>query len=349
MAGAWDSLLRSLQCKSQAFEDVCRPPPLNPVKRSNVPNSGCSKSMRNLKDVVLVNPSAIPHHHHHRHDYQHHHYHEDGSSDTSFGSNKKKKKKAKMNRVGEGEENGDDGDLSTNSGYQKLASIRALPGGRGPVLTELPEGHSSRNIVEIIFKTGWPVGGDVAGRGCAIERAFKVANTPERAARFEEYREWVRSRAEGSARCVADGNEVLRFYSARLVCGLARGRTCDGECAACGLLERGFRGAAIRMAPSSGRAHQMRAKWALGRRAMLVCRVIAGRSMEEERSRMIVVGKKGKPNSPSLPLSAEEGAVFGIPVGYDSVAGVSGELVVFDHRALLPCFLIVYRVVIPRE
>ncbi|KAF3795259.1 hypothetical protein EJ110_NYTH05145 [Nymphaea thermarum] len=347
MAGAWDSLLRSLQCKSQAFSDVFQPSPLKPLKPSNVPNSGCSKSVRNLKDVVLVNPSAIPRHHlhhpHHRHDDQHHHYLEDGSSDTSFGSNKKKKKKAKKNKGGEGEEDGDDGDLSTNGGYQKLARVRALPGGRGPVLTELPEGHSSRNIVEIIFKTGWPAAGGGAGGGCAIERAFKVTNLPERVARFEEYREWVRSRAGGSARCVADGNEVLRFYSARLACGLARGRTCGGGCAACGLLDRGFRGTAIRVAPSSGRAHQMRARWAVGRRAMLVCRVIAGRSMEEERPKMAVVGKKGKPTSPSLPVPREEGAVFGIPVGYDSVAGVSGELVVFDPRALLPCFLIVYR------
>ncbi|CAM8881590.1 unnamed protein product [Rhodiola kirilowii] len=53
---------------------------------------------------------------------------------------------------------------------------------------------------------------------------------------------------------------------------------------------------------------------------MIVCRVIAGR-----------VGKR-------VGLVSEEHRV-----GADSVGGEKGELLVFDYRAVLPCFLIIYK------
>ena len=62
-----------------------------------------------------------------------------------------------------------------------------------------------------------------------------------------------------------------------------------------------------------------------GKRAMLVCRVIAGRV---------------KKNMEGLGTNMEE---------YDSVAGAVGaysnldELYVFNPRAILPCFVVIYR------
>jgi hypothetical protein len=62
-----------------------------------------------------------------------------------------------------------------------------------------------------------------------------------------------------------------------------------------------------------------------GRRAMLVCRVIAGRVRPA--------------NDPSPRHAHASGAA-----AYDSIDMGNGELVVLDSRAVLPCFLIIYKV-----
>lgn len=80
---------------------------------------------------------------------------------------------------------------------------------------------------------------------------------------------------------------------------------------------------------SSGRAHDS-LRCTDGRRAMLVCRVIAGRVRRTADD-----------------AQAEED---GVSAGsYDSVAGCAGiysnleELVVFNPRAILPCFVVIYK------
>ncbi|KAL0366036.1 UNVERIFIED_CONTAM: hypothetical protein Sradi_3493700 [Sesamum radiatum] len=82
-------------------------------------------------------------------------------------------------------------------------------------VSELGPEDSSRNIVEIIFKSSWlkkdnPI--------CKIERILKVHNTRRTIQRFEDYRDAVKIRANTSAkrnaRCAADGNELLRFHAA---------------------------------------------------------------------------------------------------------------------------------------
>lgn len=145
---------------------------------------------------------------------------------------------------------------------------------------------------------------------------FKVQNLGRTVTRFEEYRERVRSRVdadgecEDHARCVADGNEVMRFH--------CLGPTSGGAYDACSgaLAIHARKGAAICTYSGSGGAHES-AGGGRGRRAMLVCRVIAGR-----------VGL---------------GSLLESRVGFDSVSGGNGELLVFDSRAVLPCFLIIYK------
>uniref|UniRef100_A0A804ULT6 C2H2-type domain-containing protein n=1 Tax=Zea mays TaxID=4577 RepID=A0A804ULT6_MAIZE len=80
-------------------------------------------------------------------------------------------------------------------------------------VSELGPEDSGRNIVEIIFKSSWhkrdrPI--------CHIDRILKVHNAPRTVARFEAYRDAVRSRCRAvvAARAAADGNELLRFHSA---------------------------------------------------------------------------------------------------------------------------------------
>uniref|UniRef100_A0A0A9FG36 PARP catalytic domain-containing protein n=1 Tax=Arundo donax TaxID=35708 RepID=A0A0A9FG36_ARUDO len=78
---------------------------------------------------------------------------------------------------------------------------------------------------------------------------------------------------------------------------------------------------------TSGRAHDAVAVEEDERRAMLVCRVIAGRV-------------KRPPQEEEEAAAAEE---------YESVVGSAGvysnleELQVFNPRAILPCFVVVYK------
>ncbi|KAI8014332.1 hypothetical protein LOK49_LG05G03762 [Camellia lanceoleosa] len=207
-------------------------------------------------------------------------------------------------------------------------------------VSELGPEDSGRNIVEIIFKSSWlkkdnPV--------CKIERILKVHNTRRTIQRFEDCRDAVKIRVNANTkknpRCAADGNELLRFHSTTLSCTLgARGSSSlcglTPGCGVCTIIKHGFSGKAsdgkgVRTTASSGRAHDC-INGGDARRAMLVCRVIAGRVR-----RMADDG-----------ADEEESVSAG---SYDSVAGYAGiysnleELYVFNPRAILPCFVVIYK------
>ncbi|KAJ1273594.1 hypothetical protein BS78_06G294100 [Paspalum vaginatum] len=241
---------------------------------------------------------------------------------------------------------------------------------------ELGGDDTSRNIIEIIFQSSWlkkqsPV--------CKVERILKVHNTPRTLSRFEEYRDAVKARAAAAGvravsscsssssssrtrtttttttkhpRCTADGNELLRFHCAALGCALGlNGAThlCDAAgagCAACGIIRDGFRmtgaGGGVRTMATSGRAHDAAEQGGTGteeqRRAMLVCRVIAGRV------KRTAAQEGDEEQRPQLQAECDEEEE-----DYDSVAGSAGvysnleELLVFNPRAILPCFVVVYK------
>ncbi|KAG8059997.1 hypothetical protein GUJ93_ZPchr0002g25803 [Zizania palustris] len=192
-----------------------------------------------------------------------------------------------------------------------LPSPPPSPLGRVPALTELPAGHSSRQVVEIIFLSSWsplpvPTGGAWTAE---VEMLFRVHNPAHAVARFEDYRAAARARAGGTARSAADGNEMMRFSPAPP----------DGcSSTACDDALR------IRTFDGSGGAHANGRGPASGRRAMFLCRVIAGR----------VADGPARSNTDTKPVPGKE---------YDSVRPGKGELVVFDRRAVLPCFLIIYK------
>lgn len=214
-------------------------------------------------------------------------------------------------------------------------------------MSELTDGDSGKNIVRIIFKTGWkdPL------KNPEVYRILKIHNSPKILARFEEYREFVKSKAARSGgalrirdeRCIADGNELLRFYCSTFMCDLGvngNSGICNQQyCSICGIIKSGFSAKldGIPTLSNSWRAHvtvpdEVEEEFGFMnvKRAMLVCRVVAGR-----------VGTE------SDEAEKEDG-------GYDSVIGRGGsgahmrideeELLVFNPRAVLPCFVIVYNV-----
>ncbi|KQK10113.1 uncharacterized protein LOC100825897 [Brachypodium distachyon] len=225
-------------------------------------------------------------------------------------------------------------------------------------VTELMEGDSSRKIVEIICRTSLLKSESSCVR---IERVFKVHNTQRTLSRFEEYREAVKMKAsklpKKHPRCLADGNELLRFHGATLSCALGASSgsgsssssgsslCASDKCAVCRIIRHGFSskkegkaGLGVFTTSTSGRAFECVADEAAGvvddehqgqgqgtRKALLVCRVIAGRVHKPLDNLKEFVGQ----------------------TGFDSLAGKVGpyanieELYLLNPRALLPCFVVI--------
>ncbi|XP_010539850.1 PREDICTED: uncharacterized protein LOC104813789 [Tarenaya hassleriana] len=219
--------------------------------------------------------------------------------------------------------------------FPKLENLEIHQAVRHAV-SELGSEDSGRNIVEIIFKSSWLKKDSPM---CKIERILKVHNTQRTIQRFEDCRDAVKARAlqtpRKDARCAADGNELLRFHCTTLGCtlGSSSSALCSAipGCGVCTLIRRGFGPGGVRTTASSGRAHDSVRDVGSGQRAMLVCRVIAGRV-----KRPVVEDQ-----------AAEEENCGG---AYDSLAVNGGvysnleELLVFNPRAILPCFVVIYNV-----
>ncbi|KAK9063910.1 hypothetical protein SSX86_017782 [Deinandra increscens subsp. villosa] len=208
-------------------------------------------------------------------------------------------------------------------------------------VSELGPDDSGRNIVEIIFKSSWqnkhhPI--------FTIERILKVNNTRRTIQRFEDCRDTVKLRATATTttttRCAADGNELLRFHCTTLACSLGShgsSTLCSSAatCGVCAVIRHGFQTPkpagdggkkilGVCTTASSGRAHNSVAVEARGVRAMLVCRVIAGKVRR-------VAGE-------------EEGPYDSVAGGYHgSYSGIE-ELYVYNPRAILPCFVVIYKI-----
>ncbi|CAH9107959.1 unnamed protein product [Cuscuta epithymum] len=207
-------------------------------------------------------------------------------------------------------------------------------------VTELLEGDSSRKIVEIICRSSWIKSESQCGR---IERVLKVHNTQKTLARFEEYREMVKVKAgklpKKHPRCLADGNELLRFYGTTVACCLGMNGSCSlcgsDRCCVCRIIRNGFStkkefkgGIGVFTTSTSGRAFEcieMDEDDPSQRRVLLVCRVIAGRVHR--------------------PL--ENIQEIASQTGFDSLAGKVGlhsnveELYLLNPKALLPCFVVI--------
>lgn len=210
-------------------------------------------------------------------------------------------------------------------------------------VTELVEGDSSRKIVEIICRTNSLKSENHCGR---IERVLKVHNMQKTLARFEDYRETVKIKAsklpKKHPRCIADGNELLRFYGTTIACSLGTNGSsslciCE-KCSVCQIIKNGFSskkllkgGIGVFTTSTSERAFENieiieddHYKPSL-RKALIVCRVIAGRVHRPLENIQEITGQ----------------------LGFDSLAGKMGlysnieELYLLNPKALLPCFVVI--------
>ncbi|XP_026438070.1 uncharacterized protein LOC113336636 [Papaver somniferum] len=167
-------------------------------------------------------------------------------------------------------------------------------------------------------------------------KILKVHNTQSAIQRFEECRYSVRiltrCNTSKNPRCVADGNEQLRFHCTNLTCSLDSS-ICNlavpgyGPCGVFFVLRHGFpAGKGVCTKTSSVKAHSGFGSvgWD-NTRAMLVCRVIAGRINEA--------------NGTNVGVAAETYDVVG--AGQKAYSTYE-ELFVSNPEVVLPCFVIVY-------
>ncbi|RZC18809.1 hypothetical protein D0Y65_005859 [Glycine soja] len=98
----------------------------------------------------------------------------------------------------------------------RSSTTTTITSSRGNI--ELPKGHPSHNVVEIIFHTNWgrkPFPG-------RVKLIFKVQNVSRVVARFKDFLKVIKARIvarltkgnEGkeNVRCITDGNEVMWFH-----------------------------------------------------------------------------------------------------------------------------------------
>lgn len=160
---------------------------------------------------------------------------------------------------------------------------------------------------------------------------------------FEQYRHKLKLKySNGTSgfneRLAVDGNEILQFHGATISCSLGANSNglssdvCEKEgCGVCRILASNFstEDVSVSFFEKSWEAHEkVIANGVCARKAIVVCRVIAGRI--------------GRCDQRGL-MDGEEG-------GFDSVAiGSSGnqsnggkELFVLDPRAVLSCFVVTY-------
>lgn len=207
-------------------------------------------------------------------------------------------------------------------------------------VTELQE-DSSTQIIETICGTS-PANSE--NMSWQIECILKVENKPKKIACFEEYREMVKIKAEKlrkkNSRCLADGNELLRFHGTTIACSLGINSSyslCTSDyCGICQILRQGFspnkefQGAlGVYTTSTCGKAFDSIRSFDMRpfpRKSVIVCRVIAGRV--------------------SSPLEEIQEKVDS---GFDSLAekicGHSDieELYLLNPNALLPCFVLIYK------
>ncbi|XP_071706383.1 uncharacterized protein [Rutidosis leptorrhynchoides] len=208
-------------------------------------------------------------------------------------------------------------------------------------VTELIEGDSSRKIVELIYKTSWSKSHAISG---GIERILKVHNMQRTLSEFEQHRETIKLKAsklqKKHPRCLADGNELLRFHGTLIGCNLGLNGSsslCQSlTCNVCQILRHGFSinkngnnknrvGGVFTTSTSQQAFETIDVSSCSLRKALIVCRVIAGRVH--------------KPLENIQELSNQS--------GFDSLAGKVGiysnieELYLLNSKALLPCFVII--------
>ncbi|KAI9074702.1 hypothetical protein K1719_043356 [Acacia pycnantha] len=189
-----------------------------------------------------------------------------------------------------------------------------------PKLHELIIGDPSRKIVEMIFDKAWM---NTSTPQKKVKKVFKVIVSPEMLDRFEKYREMVKEKAceenPRHPRSIVDGNELLRFYGTTMRC-CCQGKSVpkvkylcnDPSCSVCQIIQFNFDTEFSRMFSAGVKTEK---------RAVIICRIIAGTSIHEVNNGQIEGSCSNRVGKMQFSLD---------------------KFVVRNPSAILPCFVLVF-------
>ncbi|KAF8090693.1 hypothetical protein N665_0469s0028 [Sinapis alba] len=355
MRGVWLYLKKSLSCCNAQKSSDAGDPDKNRIKKMKNP-SGCTRSLSNLRNEFVT-------------------YGDEGAmQNPSFRSSRSLESYKFINTMKfEGSAGASSSDLlsgrysserfdvigSDICGFGALSCricrqrVRDLYAFETHYLsnhcvTRLLEGDFSRTTVELICNRGYShkLG---KTKGNNISAILKVQNLQRVVAEFENYRELVKIRAtklsKKHSRCAADGNEFLGFHGTTISCSLGLSNSSSSsnlcfsdQCGVCQILRQGF---AYKTRPDGIKGvlttstcstaleciemERGRDRGAL--KAVVLCRVIAGRVHKPMK-------KFEDPNGFS------EFDSLALKVGPNSRLD---ELYLLSTKALLPCFVIIFK------
>ncbi|ESQ35704.1 hypothetical protein EUTSA_v10007989mg [Eutrema salsugineum] len=364
MPGVWIYLKKSLSCCNAQKSTDAGDPEKNQIKKTKNP-SGCSRSMSNLRNVLVTNGD------------------ERAMQNPSCFSSRSLESSKFINTMkfeGSADNSGRCKDFLSGASSSDLLTVRCSSEkfdvvgsdicGFGALscrkcqqrvrdldafethylsnhsVTRLLPGEFSRTTVELICNTSYSHK-LAKSKGNTISAILKIQNLQRVVAEFEDYRELVKIRAnklsKKHSRCMADGNELLGFHGTALSCALGLSKSSSNlcfsdQCGVCHILRNGFnpktRPDGIKgvftasnsfTALESIEIDQGRNRGSL--KALVLCRVIAGRVHK--------------------PMQKFEDP-FGFSE-FDSLALKMGpssrveELYLLSTKALLPCFVIIFK------
>ncbi|XP_076938466.1 uncharacterized protein LOC143606655 [Bidens hawaiensis] len=191
-----------------------------------------------------------------------------------------------------------------------------------PGKTILAIGDPSRNVIEMIFRSTTT---DTKKYSIKIKQVLKLNNSKETLERFEKFREEVKNKAcdhqNKHPRNIVDGNEKLMFYGTKLTHSKRFGMSKLCKDNICSIINAGSydpkKKTGIWLTTKSQDVIIANANVEMmkGEMAIVVCRVISGRIMND--------------------TDEDE---------YDSIEGVRPNyLFVKDPSAILPCFVIILK------
>ncbi|RWR88366.1 putative transcription factor [Cinnamomum micranthum f. kanehirae] len=304
MPTVWFSLKKSLHCKSDradVHEPKAQRTHLSAILTKKTSRSGCSRSIANLKDVVIHGSK--------RHTEKAPTYSPRSIGSSEFlnpithevilSNSRCELKITGFDGCNEGDSHGSS-ILSCHKCGEQFGKWEAAEAHHlsKHAVTELIEGDSSRKIVEIICRTNWLKSDNNFGR---IERVLKVHNMQKILARYK----WL------SQPLLIGDMQCLPNYKTWVLC------------------KNGVEGGiGVFTTSTSGRAFESIELYEESpdvKRALLVCRVIAGRVHRPLENIQELAGQ----------------------TGFDSLAGKVGlysnieELYLLNPRALLPCFVVI--------
>ncbi|KAK7006223.1 PARP catalytic domain-containing protein [Favolaschia claudopus] len=212
----------------------------------------------------------------------------------------------------------------------------------GPMLLEVPAGHSTFKSVADQFKASWRH----TGKSCPpVRRIYKIVATQTTLASYKAYQTKVENAGHFVASGRSPGNENRRWHGTRRECNLGdKGQTqfcASTNCPLCCIIKSSFDislwgtktgwgrfGKGIYTSSTSSKSHDYSHNdCSSSFKAILLNKVI--------------VGKGCKLTHDSTSLTAP-------PTGYDSVLAEKGgslnydELVVYTNDAIRPSFLVIY-------